>query len=136
MGAWGVLAFDNDEANDWAYGLEKTADLSAVESALAELEGVGADYLEADVASCALAACEVLARLRGKPGYTNSYTKKVDLWVAAHPRTPAPTLLKRAAAAIDRVLAGNSELRSLWEESDESAAWLKAVEDLRARMQN
>jgi hypothetical protein len=40
MGAWGELAFDNDSANDWAYGLDEVHDLSLVESALAELEGV------------------------------------------------------------------------------------------------
>ena len=28
MGAWGVLAFDNDDANDWAYGLEEADDHS------------------------------------------------------------------------------------------------------------
>ena len=27
MGAWGVLAFDNDDANDWAYDLEEADDL-------------------------------------------------------------------------------------------------------------
>ena len=34
MGAWGVLAFDNDDANDWVYELEEVGDLSLVESAL------------------------------------------------------------------------------------------------------
>ncbi|MGE3819895.1 MAG: DUF4259 domain-containing protein, partial [Isosphaeraceae bacterium] len=34
MGIWGVLAFDNDTANDWAYDLEDVDDLSLVESAL------------------------------------------------------------------------------------------------------
>ncbi len=63
MGAWGVLAFDNDEANDWAYELEETGDLSAVQSALAAVDAAGADYLDGDTASEALAACEVLARL-------------------------------------------------------------------------
>ncbi len=28
MGAWGERAFDNDMANDWAYGLEDLDDLS------------------------------------------------------------------------------------------------------------
>ena len=33
MSAWGVLAFDNDTANDWAYGLDGVDDLGLVESA-------------------------------------------------------------------------------------------------------
>lgn len=38
MGAWGVLPFDNDEAVDWAYGLDDVDDLSLVESTLAAVE--------------------------------------------------------------------------------------------------
>jgi len=62
MGAWGVLAFDNDEANDWAYDLVEADDLSLVESAF-DMVAAADDYLEAPDASNALAACEVLARL-------------------------------------------------------------------------
>ena len=133
MGAWGVLAFDNDNANDWAYDLEGTADLSLVESAFDTVEETD-DYLEAPDASNALAACEVLARLNGKPGYKNSYTEKVDEWVAAHPQTPSPALLKRAMAAIDRILGQNSELKELWADGDENGAWRASVEDLRQRL--
>src|SRR5438270_7521475 len=101
MGAWGVLAFDNDDANDWAYGLDEADDLSLVQSALDAVEEAE-DYLEAPEAASALAACEVLARLNGKPGYSNAYTQKVDEWVAAHPMTPDTALISRANAAIDR----------------------------------
>jgi hypothetical protein len=134
MGAWGQLAFDNDTANDWAYGLEDVDDLSLVEAAFDELEEVGADYLDSDIACNALGACEVLARLVGHSGYTNVYTEKVDQWVAAHQLKPSPTLLKRASAAIDRILADDSELRELWEEGDEGDVWRQSVEDLRVRI--
>jgi hypothetical protein len=132
MGAWGHLPFDNDTTNDWAYGLEDVDDLSLVEGAFDELEAVGTDYLDQDVACNALGACEVLARLLGRPGYTNAFTEKVDQWVTAHKLKPSPALLKRASAAIDRILADDSELRELWEESEEGDAWRKSVDDLRA----
>jgi hypothetical protein len=134
MGAWGVLAFDDDDANDWAYGLEKTDDLSLIESTLNTVEHAD-DYLEAPDASNALAACEVLARLNGNPGYKNSYTEKVDQWVASHPLKSSAQLRQRAEAAIDRILGGNSELKDLWSDSDENDEWLKSVEDLRQRLQ-
>jgi uncharacterized protein (DUF2126 family) len=133
MGAWGVLAFDNDDANDWAYGLDEVNDLSLVESALQEVEAVGTEYLELPTASNALAAAEVLARLRGRPGYTNAYTEKVDQWVAAHQIAPDPGLINRAEAAIDRIVGSDSELRQVWEEAD-LEPWLKAVSGLRARL--
>ncbi len=133
MGAWGVLAFDNDTANDWAYGLDDVADLSLVKSAFDEVAEVGDDYLDQDVACNALAACEVLARLGGKPGYTNAYTEKVDEWVAAHKLVPPPRLLARASAVIDRILGEQSELRELWDEGD-GTEWREAMEDLRQRL--
>jgi len=133
MGAWGELAFDNDAANDWAHGLEEVDDLSLVESALGELEDVGDEYLDQDVACNALAASEVLARLHGNFGYRNAYTEKVDTWVMAHPTKPGPALLKRASEAILRILGESSELRELWEEGDRNS-WRKSVEDLRQRL--
>jgi Domain of unknown function (DUF4259) len=133
MGAWGVLAFDNDTANDWAYDLEQVTDLSLVESAFVKLEEVGDEYLDQDEACNALAACEVLARLKGDFGYRNAYTEKVDQWVAANPLKPTPQLLARASAAIDRIVGDNSELRDLWEESG-ADQWRESVEDLRRRL--
>jgi hypothetical protein len=133
MGAWGELAFDNDTANDWAYGLEESGDLALIESALADLEERGDEYVDQDVACNALAACEVLARLRGNHGYRNAYTKKVDAWVTVHPLTPPPALLRRALSAIDRILRDESELRQLWDDAG-GDDWRKAMDDLRRRV--
>ncbi len=134
MGAWGCLAFDNDEANDWAFGLDDVDDLSLVESTLDALDEGGDDYLEQDLASSALAACEVLARCLGHAGYTNAYTEKVDTWVASNKPNPTPALLEKASAAIDRILGADSELRELWEESQDADAWRMSVADLRGRL--
>ncbi len=133
MSAWGVSAFDNDDANDWAYGLEGTDDLLLVISALGVVEAAS-DYLEAPDAANALAACEVLARLKGNAGYRNPYTEKVDEWVASHPIKPTPELIAQASSVIDRILGTQSELRELWEQSDNNAEWQASVEDLRNRM--
>jgi hypothetical protein len=133
VGAWGVLAFDNDDANDWAYGLDDVSDLSLVESAFAEVESSGARNLEPGEACNALAACEVIARLRGRPGYANAYTEKVDRWVAAHRIEPPGGLVTRGEAVIARILGPESELREVWEEVGDEE-WRAAVEDLRIRM--
>ena len=134
MGTWGHRAFDNDTANDWAYGLEDASDLSVVEAAFDELEGVGEEYLDQDVACNALAACEVLARCIGNDGYRNANTEKVDAWVAQHALEPTPALLNRASGAIRRILSDNSELRELWEEAGERDEWRVGVEDLATRL--
>jgi Domain of unknown function (DUF4259) len=138
MGTWGYLTFDNDTTNDWANKLGSLDTLSLVESAFDELEKVGDDYLDADIASEALGACEVIARLLGNPGYTNTYTEKVDLWVATHQLKPSTKLVNRASAALNRILSDNSELRELCEdvdEGDKNNDWHQAIDDLRNRLQ-
>jgi hypothetical protein len=134
MGAWGELAFDNDTASDWAYELAEVEDLSLIESTLSALEGLGSEYVDQDIACDVLAACEVLAKLKGNPDSKNAYPETVDAWVAAHPLTPSPALLKRAVVGIDRILGDESELRGLWEDA-EADKWLEAMADLRRRLE-
>jgi hypothetical protein len=133
MGAWGVLAFDNDEACDWASGLNRVKDLSLVSRAFATVGNSDNERIRAHDACDALAACEVLARLKGNPGYKNPYTEDVDVWVAAHSVSPPAPLLARADAVIDRILGENSELAELWDEGD-GTEWRAAVDDLRRRL--
>jgi hypothetical protein len=133
MGAWGADSFDNDTACDWAAGLESTKDLSLVRAAIEVAADPETEFVDADLGCEALAACEVLARLRGAPGARNEYTETVDAWVAAHPQVAPASLLQLAHRAIDRVIGEDSDLRQLWEESDASE-WLAAVESLRKRL--
>ncbi len=129
MGAWGVRAFDNDNANDWASRFVAGNDLALIEAAFRDVEQANPRNIPQAVACRALAACEVLARLLGNAGYTNAYTRKVDSWVAAHPRPLSAELLARANAVIARVLSTGSELRQL-----AGADWCVAVADLLSRL--
>ena len=134
MGAWDVKAFDNDTACDWAYGLDEAEDLSLIEATFENLE-TGGEVIDGDVACEALAACEIVARLRGNEGYRDGYTESVDQWVAKHKNLqPSPQLIARAKSAIDRVLSEDSELAQLWAESDSGDEWRATVEELRGRL--
>lgn len=130
MGAWSHEPFGNDDANDWAYGLEDVNDLSLIESTLDKvLETAG--YLEAPDASEAVAAVEVLAKLLGKGTQTDSYTEKVDEWVKSVSLKPGEALLDKAKRVLERVLGENSELRELWEESG-SEEWIASIAALQS----
>ena len=131
MGAWGTDTFDNDTACDWAASLEDYEDLSLVTSALQAAIDESEDYLDAEVACQALAACEVLARLHGRFGAQNSYTEAVDTWVRAHPLVPDDSIVTLAHEAIDAVLGHHSELADLWKDN---AEWKQRVESLRKRI--
>jgi hypothetical protein len=136
MGTWAVDAFGNDYAQDWAEDLHETSNLDAVEDTLNTVLDSGAE-LEAPFAAEALAAIEVLARLQGKGGPRSEDSAAVDEWVDARKAKavkPRADLAAKAAQAIERILAPDSELRQLWEDSEHYADWRASVEDLRARL--
>jgi hypothetical protein len=113
--------------------LAERKDLSLVHETLLTVSS-GDCYLDSDPACEALAACEVIARLKGNTGPRDASTETVDAWVAAHPQPVSPDLVRLATAAIDRILGENSELAELWAESDSADEWRTAVEDLRRRV--
>jgi hypothetical protein len=130
MGAWSHEPFGNDEANDWAYELEEMSDLSHVEAALdAVLENDG--YLEAQEASCAVAAVEVIAKLLGKGTQSDAYTEKVDEWVKKVGAKPPRLLLEKAQNVLQRILGVDSELKELWRE-DDASEWEASIKSLHA----
>lgn len=133
MGAWGKRALDNDTACDWAADFAEGDDVSPVREALARVLEVGDEDLDSDVACKALAACEVVARLKGGWGVRNAYTQNMDSWVESHQGLSREVPPAVAIAAIDRILSPPSELLELWDECDASE-WRESVLDLRARI--
>jgi hypothetical protein len=89
------------------------------------------NHLREPISCHALAACEVIARLKGNWGKRDSFTEKVDHWVQANPVQPSPDLVQLALRAIDRIRS-SSELRDLWE--DAQSDWQEVVADLRQRV--
>ena len=134
MGAWSADVFGNDDACDWAFGLGDANDLSLIESTLDTVLSHGTEYVEAPEASEALAAIEVIARLQGNWGERNPYTEPVDEWVEKTKLQPSAALAKKAHQVIERILAENSELKELWQESDEFETWLAFVAELKSRV--
>lgn len=131
MGAWDATSFGNDTANDWAYDLEGCDDLSHIETALQQVLDIGNDYLDADVASEAVAAAEVLAWVCGKPAPVNTYTEKIAAWVSSHPTKPSAATIQMALSVLYRIQGEQSELAELWEGDPE---WTDCMTDLRNRL--
>lgn len=130
MGAWGVGTFENDDAGDWVYQLEEANDLELVRSALiAAADAPG--YLEAPTCAEALAAAEVVAALLDRPA--PDLPDDVRSWVSAHRLSVPPDLRAVSLRAVDRVI-GDSELKELWAEAEESEVWLSGVQELRGRL--
>lgn len=133
MGAWGIGAFENDTACDWSDDLLETSDLTLLKTALKQVIDEE-DYLDSDLACEAIAACEVIALLRGHEGVSDAYTESIETWVAANKSLNPTSLLPLAQQALDRILAPDSELLELWQETNEIDAWKASIEALRAKL--
>jgi Domain of unknown function (DUF4259) len=134
MGTWAIDAFGNDDAGDWAYGLEDIKDFSLIEETLDKVLASKGEYLEAPDSAEALAAIEVIARLQGNWGLRNAYTKTVDSWVSETGLVPSAALCKTAHEVIDLILGEQSELNELWQESEEHSDWVASVLELKSRV--
>lgn len=133
MGAWSEETFGNDTACDWIGEFLDSPSLAAVEEALdAALEED--DYLDSDIACEALAACEVIARLKANWGVQDAYSEALDQWIEANPLDVPEDLVNKAEAAIARITGENSELRELWDEGGYNDAWHDCIEDLAQRV--
>jgi hypothetical protein len=132
MGTWDTGAFDNDTACDWGWDLEESTDLSLLAATVQSADR--SDEVPASDACRVLAACEVIARLKGNWGVRNPYTARVDRWVERIRVRPSTELTSQAVSAIDRILRPPSELLELWVGSAKESAWHEGVLELRTRV--
>jgi hypothetical protein len=129
MGAWGSGPFENDDALDWVSELAGSSGMAAIEDAL-ELPAASADYPDAPECSIAVAAAETVAAMKGKP--SDDLPEEVVAFVSTASR-PSQSLIDAAGSAVARVLE-KSELRELWEESDDYDSWRASLVDVRRRL--
>lgn len=157
MGTWGLGPFENDTAADFVGDLAD--DLSngelvveQIAEVLTEAGGTPLDEtLDADLGIEALAAAELVAAIVGRPGEALAAAgpdagdddplsmDQLAAWCrtadAAKALAQTPGLAKQAIRALDRVLAADSELAELWEETAEDGrAWREDVLRLRTRL--
>jgi hypothetical protein len=130
MGTWGLGNFENDDALDWVFELEQAKDLAPLGEALDVIVESHGDYLDAYDCARALAAAEVVAALAGKPD--PSLPEEVRNWLSGRPGVDA-AMRNRARQAVAAIM-DSSELRELWEETDESDQWQHLVSGLLQRL--
>ena len=130
MGTWSHEPFGNDTANVWAYELDDTTDFSVIDATLQTALDEGQENLDADLAMEAIAAIEVLAKSLGHGTQTDVYTDKVDEWVDRISLKPSADLLQKAEQVLALVASDHSELKELWQESEEYELWANNLQQL------
>lgn len=125
MGTWSAGSFGNDTALDFARELNSFA---ALDRHLRKAAGQNGE-MDSEHAATALAACDILAAMIGRPARDMpDMTKLADAPAAKD----VPRDLLRIARNLMKQLRKDSELAVLWE--DDTDEWHEALDDLKARL--
>lgn len=138
MGTWGLKNFENDGAADFVYDFYEHGN-KMISKAFDKIINPEDKYLDAGDCEEALAGAEIIAAAKGKPSEDlphemkdwlskndalnfkkNIFSKKIDL-------------TEKAQICIHKILKF-SELKELWEETDEFNDWLELQNNLLNRI--
>ncbi len=123
IGAWSDEPFGNDTASNWAWELDGQDEWQVVQDALNEAVQ-SPDFVDADIASNAIAAAETVAHGLGRPTQNDAHTESVVSF-SARASKPSEAILQLAVAGLTAATGPASELTELWAEGGE-AEWMQA----------
>lgn len=129
MGTWGSGPFENDRAADWVDNLEDADDMTLAMDALERVRS--REHVDADDASIAIAAAEVVAAVGGRPH--EDLPEDVRRWIVSSGVTMDPEHSEEAAAAVERIRGEDSELADLWADSG-AEEWYGHLDGLTERL--
>jgi hypothetical protein len=129
MGAWSAEPFGNDTAADWAWELDEAENWDLVLDALTAVLDEDPATIDADVASVAIAAAEVVAHVSGSPTQSDVYTQSVTGFVGRLPSPPIG-IVPVALSALEIAASPDGELAELWSDTG-SDEWVIAIARLR-----
>ena len=133
MGAWGYGSFDNDDASDFLADVTQGGDASLLREAIDNVV-TSTEYVEAPDACQALVAAEVIAAALGRSTAAAERQDGLHHWLVRVRPQVDESLVAAASDALARILAPNSELRELWEASDDFFEWRTTVAELRQQL--
>ena len=129
MGTWGTGNFDNDKAADYTTTFQDDPNETLLLETLTAVAAEG--YPEAPEACEALAAAEIIAAALGKAvrGIPEDLLLSAKNLTLTNPDS-AQKLARRAIKAVLK----KSELKELWEDTDEYEAWVAVLDGLLERL--
>jgi len=130
MGTWGYGNFDNDSAVDWLMDFAEESSEAKIRSAFNMIEDSDGIAESMDCEE-ALVAAEVVAQLCGS---TSEDFPEEELEIINSSGFKCSPDLTVIAIEIIRKIKQNSELKELWDDSEEAGFWLEAVNELEQRL--
>ena len=147
MGAWGTKTFEDDSTCDWYDEFcDSEQSIEQLEDAFDDVIE-NEDYLDYEFCTAALGAAEIIAAALGNP-CEDFPDEEYHIGEDEESGLPEPDLenirkevtseiIEKAQRAVRKVRQyRRSELRELWEDSDEYDDWLGATQDLMNRLEN
>lgn len=132
MGAWGADSFENDDAADWVADFCDAPDQAVILNTLSAVAHLDAgEYLEASDCCVGIAAAEVVAALKGAPNPNLLETTRTCL--SSLKFKAEPGLIALALKTTERIKT-NSELKELFDESENPQEWYQAIGNLEERL--
>lgn len=132
MGAWGADSFENDDAADWVADFCDAPDQAVIVNTLSAVAHLDAgEYLEASDCCVGIAAAEVVAALKGAPNPNLLETTRTCL--SSLKFKAEPGLIALALKTTERIKT-NSELKELFDESENPEEWYQAIGNLEERL--
>lgn len=130
MSTWGYEPLENDVAEEFLTEWAERFDYECVEELLDEIESIGEDYIELELAQSIIAAAYVACAIEDSET-EDLFEDQEELQIWAN-KMPAPRagFMNQLSKALKRLMQGESEVRELWEESQDYAAWRATLEEM------
>ena len=131
MGAWGIGNFENDSALDWLSNFLDKPERTAMEEPFNAVLNA-TDFIDSEESFATLAASEIIAASGNLPckDFPNDISlEELKPFIKVE-------IISKAIKAIYKILhfENHSELRELWEESDDYENWIAVQNDLIKRL--
>ena len=146
MGTWGLGNFENDIAMDLVAEISDSPNGATilVSSIQATANTPVSEFLDVEDAMETLVAIEFLSAQKGNlaedfPEEGAQWLEENDLldgdsFIGGTREEKGSFLVELSLKAIDRIIGANSELREVWEDSDDYDEWLISLDDLKVRL--
>lgn len=127
---WDVSSFGNEQAQAWLTSLSDHESTDIIEKTLAVVNKSNI-FIDSQDAEIAVAAAEIVAASHKRP--SDLLPMDAALWIKENNYQATSSAVIRAAKVVDKIYK-NSELRDLWDGTDASIEWQRAMKDLITRL--
>lgn len=127
---WDVSSFGNEQAQSWLTSLKEEKSAEVIDRTLLKVEQSDI-FIDGQDAERGVAAAEIVAASHKRP--SDLLPMEAAFWIKDKSYLAKSQTVLLAKGVVDKIMK-NSELRDLWDGTDASIEWQRAMKDLRSRL--